>query len=148
MHQQVIEWIKELLGFPAEASGVIVSGGSEANFTGLAVARNAQAEVDVKAKGVQGLPRRMTLYCGDETHHRLERSVELPALGNDVLRWIPTDDECRIRIEALQQAIDEDRRLNHYPFCVIGCAGTANRAPSMISKPSRTSANERSCGST
>lgn len=126
VHKQVIEWIKEMLGFPPETSGVIVGGGSEANFTCLAVARNAQAEVDMKAQGLQGLQRRMTLYCGDETHHCLERSVELLGLGNEALRWIPTDDDCKIRLNALQKAIIDDRTKNYHPFCVIGCAGTVN----------------------
>jgi glutamate/tyrosine decarboxylase-like PLP-dependent enzyme len=126
VHKQVINWIKEMLGFPEDAGGVLVSGGSEANFTGLAVARNAKAEVDMKAKGVQGLSRRMTLYCSDETHHCLERSVELLGLGNEALRWIPTDDSCRIRLETLKKAIEDDRKRNNHPFCIIGCAGTVN----------------------
>ncbi len=126
VHKQVIKWIKEMLGFPEEASGVLVSGGSEANFTGLAVARNAKAEDDIKAKGVQGLDRRMTLYCSDETHHCLERSVELLGLGNEALRWIQTDNDCRIRLEKLKEAIEEDRKRNKHPFCIIGCAGTVN----------------------
>jgi glutamate/tyrosine decarboxylase-like PLP-dependent enzyme len=126
VHRQVIQWVKELLGFPEEAGGVIVSGGSEANFTGLAVARNAKAEVEMKAKGVQGLARRMTLYCSDEAHHCLERSVELLGLGNEALRWIPTDDGCRIKLGALQKAIEDDRKRNYHPFCIIGSAGTVN----------------------
>jgi len=104
VHKQVISWINEMIGFPEDAGGVLVSGGSEANFTGLAVARNAMAEVDMKAKGVQGLGRRMILYCSEETHHCLERSVELLGLGNEALRRIPTDDDCRIRLDALRKA--------------------------------------------
>jgi len=126
VNTQVNNWIKEMLGFPEEAGCVLVSGGSEANFTALAVARNATAEMDVKAKGVQGLSRKMTIYCGDETHHCLERSVELLGLGNEALRRIPTDSDCRINLDALKQAIEEDRRQNCHPFCIIGCAGTTN----------------------
>ena len=126
VNAQVISWIKELLGFPKESGGVLVSGGSEANFTALAVARNAKAEVDVKAGGVQGLKRKMTLYCGDETHHCLERSVELLGLGNETLRRIPTDDDCKIKLGSLRQTIERDRKENCHPFCIIGCAGTTN----------------------
>ena len=126
VHKQVIKWVKELLGYPEEASGVLVSGGSEANFTALAVARNAKAEVDAKAKGFQGLKRRMMLYCSDETHHCLERSVELLGLGNESLRRIPTDNNCRIKLDALKKAINEDRQQDRHPFCIIGCAGTVN----------------------
>jgi len=126
VHQQVIDWIKEMLGYPAEAGGVLVSGGSEANFTGLAVARNAKAEVDMKAKGIQNVPRRMTLYVSDEGHHCLERSVELLGLGSGSLRWVPTGDDCRIKLDALRKAIRDDREKGCHPFCIIGCAGTVN----------------------
>jgi glutamate/tyrosine decarboxylase-like PLP-dependent enzyme len=126
VHKQVIGWIKEMMDFPEDGGGVLVGGGSEANFTGLAVARNAKAEINMKAEGVQGLRRRMTLYCSEETHHCLERSVELLGLGNEALRWIPTDDDCRIRLDALRKAIDDDRKQNYHPFCIIGCAGTVN----------------------
>jgi len=121
-----IDWVKELLEYPKEAGGAFVSGGSEANFTGLAVARNAKAEVDVKIDGVQGAPRKMTLYCSEEAHHCLERSVELLGLGNDALRWIKTDDDCRIVVDSLRESIREDREHGRHPFCVIGNAGTVN----------------------
>src|SRR4030042_4243542 len=68
----------------------------------------------------------MTLYCGDETHRCLERSVELLGLGNEALRKIPTDNDCRIEVDALKLAITKDREQGYYPFCIIGCAGTTN----------------------
>src|SRR5581483_11301541 len=46
MDQQVVGWCKEMVGFPAAASGTLVSGGSMANIIGLTVARNAKAGVD------------------------------------------------------------------------------------------------------
>ena len=126
LHRQVIDWIKEMLGYPEEAGGILVSGGSEANFTGLAVARNAKAVVDIKSQGVQGLPQKMTLYVSDQGHESLERCVELLGLGNEALRRIPTNDEYQIRLDTLRETIEEDRRQGHQPFCVIGCAGTTN----------------------
>jgi aromatic-L-amino-acid decarboxylase len=126
INNMTIDWIKELLEYPEEAGGVFVNGGSEANFTGLAVARNAKAEVDMKAEGMQGVQRKMTLYCSEEAHHCLERSVELLGLGNDAMRWIKTDDSGRIVIDDLRDSINEDREKGYHPFCVIGNAGTVN----------------------
>ena len=126
VNNQAINWIKELLGFPKESGGVFVSGGSEANFTALAVARNAKAQVDVKAQGIQALKQKMTLYVSEESHHCIERAAELLGLGNEALRKIPTDDNCQVKLGALQKAIDEDRKNNCHPFCIIGCAGTTN----------------------
>jgi glutamate/tyrosine decarboxylase-like PLP-dependent enzyme len=126
VHKQTINWIKEMLDFPKTASGVIVNGGSEANFTGLAVARNAKAKVDMKAKGVQNVPKKMVCYVSEEGHHCLERSVELIGLGNENLRWIKTSNEYQIDLTSLKKAIQEDRENGYHPFCVIGNAGTVN----------------------
>ncbi len=88
--------------------------------------RNVKADGDVKADGVQGLKRKMVLYCGDETHRCLERSVELLGIGNKALRNIPTDADCEIKLDLLEAAIQRDREAGHKPFCIIGCAGTTN----------------------
>ena len=126
IHDQVIDWIKELLEYPVEAGGVLVGGGSEANYTGLAIARNAKAKVDMKTKGVYGQPEKMTIYCSDETHHCIYRSVELLGLGSEALRWLPSDDDCVIKIPSLKKAISDDKANGMHPFCVIGNAGTVN----------------------
>jgi glutamate/tyrosine decarboxylase-like PLP-dependent enzyme len=126
VERQVLEWIKEMLDYPSEASGVLVSGGSMANYTGLAVARNAKAKVDIKKYGLQGVPQKMTLYCSTQGHGCLIRSVELLGLGNKALRWIPTNENYQIDIEALELAIAEDREQGYHPFCIIGNAGSVN----------------------
>jgi len=123
---QALDWIKELLEYPMEAGGVFLASGSEANYTGLAVARNKKAEVDMKTQGMQAVPRRMTLYCSEEAHHCLERSAELLGLGNDALRWIKTDNDRRIKLDSLKASIEDDRKHGYHPFCVIGTAGTVN----------------------
>ena len=125
-HKQVIDWIKEMLDYPAEAGGVLVGGGTEANFTGLAVARNAKAKKDMKTDGIYGQPEKMTLYGSEETHHCTERTIELLGLGSDALRWLPTDENCVLKISSLEKAIAEDRANGMHPFCVIGNAGTVN----------------------
>ena len=125
-NDQVIHWIKEMLDYPSEAGGVLVGGGSEANFTGLAVARNAKAKGDMKTKGVFEQSEKMVLYGSDETHHCTERSVELLGLGNEALRMLPSDENCLLKIPALKKAIAEDRANGLHPFCVIGNAGTVN----------------------
>jgi len=126
VYHQAIDWIKEMLDYPKEAGGVFVSGGSEANFTGLAVARNKKAKVDMKAKGMQYLPKPMTLYCSKEAHDCLERSVELLGLGNEALRWIPINEKHQMDIRALEKEIEKDRENGYHPFCVIGSAGTVH----------------------
>ena len=68
----------------------------------------------------------LSKYLSPSPFPFIQRSVELLGLGNEALRWIPTDDNCQIRMDALQKAIKDDRNKNNHPFCVIGCAGTVN----------------------
>lgn len=123
---QVIDWCKAMLGYPADASGLLVSGGSMANLVGLTVARNTRAEFDLRQAGLGGAPRRMTLYASTETHSSVQKAVELLGLGSQALRQVPVDDAFEIRVDALEAAVAQDRAAGHYPFCIVGNAGTVN----------------------
>jgi aromatic-L-amino-acid decarboxylase len=123
---QVINWCKALMGFPAEASGVLVNGGSMANLIGLTVARNARAGFDLRRQGLQGAPRKMIVYGSAEAHSSNQKAVEMLGLGSDSLRAIPVNADFQIDIPSLERALAEDRAAGHQPFCVIGCCGTTN----------------------
>ncbi|HEX8706825.1 MAG TPA: pyridoxal-dependent decarboxylase [Pyrinomonadaceae bacterium] len=123
---QVLEWCKQMLGFTRQASGLLVSGGSMANLVGLTVARNARADFNVAQDGVQQSTRRLTLYASREAHSSVQKSVELLGLGNDALRRIPVNAGFQVEIDALLDAISEDRARGYQPFCIVGNAGTVN----------------------
>jgi len=123
---QTLSWLKEMLGYPAEASGILVSGGSMANLVGIAVARNAKAQADVAQAGLKAAPRQMVLYASTETHNSVHKAVSLLGLGRGALRAIGVDGGYRIDVAALRLAIAEDRKAGLQPFCVVGNAGTVN----------------------
>lgn len=125
---QVIEWCKEMLGYPAQASGLLVSGGSLANLIGLTVARNVHGGGDVRRAGVAALPERPVLYCSTETHSSVQKAVELLGLGSDAIRFIPVDAAYQMDIDALEAAIRADRAAGLLPWCLVGNAGTTNTA--------------------
>jgi glutamate/tyrosine decarboxylase-like PLP-dependent enzyme len=123
---QVVDWCKEIVGYPAEASGLLVSGGSMANFVGLAVARNARAGVDVRAQGVAAIPRRLITYASVEVHSCVQKAIESLGLGATSLRKVPVNAAYEIDVAALARMVDEDRAAGRQPFCVIGNAATIN----------------------
>jgi aromatic-L-amino-acid decarboxylase len=126
VEKQVIDWFKEMLGFPAGASGLLTSGCSAANLIGLAAARNIKAGFDLRREGLGAAPQKMVLYASAEIHSSVQKAVELLGLGSDALRLVPVDGDFRIGLRALGAAIARDREDGHRPFCVVGAAGTTN----------------------
>jgi glutamate/tyrosine decarboxylase-like PLP-dependent enzyme len=123
---QVLDWCKDMLSYPTEASGLLVSGGSMANLIGLTVARNTRADFDLRKHGLQASGRKMVLYGSREMHSSIQKAVELLGLGSDALRHIPVNPDFQIDIRALETAIASDRTAGYQPICIVGNAGTVN----------------------
>ena len=126
MELQVIDWCKAMVGFPADASGTLTSGGSMANLLALTIARNAYAGVDVREYGVAAMEKPLRYYASDQVHSCLRKSLEALGLGRRSLRLIGTDEELRIDIGQLRGAIMADRDAGLNPACIIASAGTVN----------------------
>ena len=125
VEEQVIDWCKSMVGFPAEASGVLVTGGSVANLVALAAARDA-GDPRISEEGVGVVPGGPVFYASAQTHNSVDKAIRLLGLGQRALHSIPVDPEFRIDIAALTRAVAEDRAAGRRPFCVVGNAGTVN----------------------
>lgn len=122
---QVLNWLKEIFDFPATASGLLVSGGSMANFVALAVARNTKAGFDIRKEGLtQHTP--LVVYGSVEMHSSLLKAVELLGIGNQYFRRIAVNEAYEIDVSALREAIVQDKSNGLQPICVIGNAGSVN----------------------
>ncbi|MGD0024862.1 MAG: pyridoxal-dependent decarboxylase [Xanthobacteraceae bacterium] len=119
----VIAWMAHWFGFPATAAGLLVTGSSMANLLGLAAARN-RALNDVRLHGLGGAP--LVGYVSGEGHSCVTKAFELLGLGRKALRRIRVDAEFRMDLDALRQAVRDDRTAGMQPFSVVGTAGTVN----------------------
>ncbi len=123
MEERVVRWLADLYELPPGASGTFTSGGTEANLTALACARQ-RADPSVRAEGIRGAP--LVGYVSREGHFSLDRSFDLLGLGSRALRAIDSDERCRIRVDALRARIVEDRAAGLRPFLVVGILGTTS----------------------
>ncbi|HWO88711.1 MAG TPA: aminotransferase class V-fold PLP-dependent enzyme [Gemmatimonadales bacterium] len=123
---QVLSWLKEALGYPAGASGLLVSGCSMANLVALAAARDRTAGEEVTERGLATQTTRPALYASTETHSSVEKAIGLLGLGRKAIRKVPVDRDFRIDVTVLRRLMAEDRAAGLRPAVVIGNAGTVN----------------------
>ena len=122
----VLNWLKEIVGFPADAGGILTSGGSMANLTGLAVMRHVQTEGNARGDGLTNESAPMVIYTADQGHSSIQKAIELLGFGSKYLHKIPVDDQFRIDVSALRSAIAADQAAGLRPVCVATSAGTVN----------------------
>ncbi len=127
IESQTVRWIAELISYPTNCGGLLVSGGNMANFVCFLAARKAKTPWEVQTKGVAGADgRKLRVYCSTETHTWIQKAADMFGLGTDSIAWIPTDKELRMDTAALRKQIQEDQKSGQIPFLVIGAAGTVS----------------------
>lgn len=118
-----IGWLKQMLGYPADAAGLFTSGGSMANLAGLAAARSAAAP-DVAQQGLRGAGGPMCVYVSAEAHFSIAKAAAILGIGEANVRQVATDDRMRMDPADLTRQIRRDRAAGARPFCVAASAGT------------------------
>lgn len=125
LERQTVRWIAELLGYPAECGGLLVSGGNMANLVCCIAASRARAGWDVRADGVAAGPP-LVMYATRQAHTWVHKAADLMGLGTNALRWVPVDAEYRMDVAALRTLLAEDRARGARPFLVAAAAGTVS----------------------
>ena len=127
LESQTIRWISELVRYPIDCGGLLVSGGNMANFVCFLAARTAKAGWDIRKHGVyETLGRRLRLYCSSETHTWIQKAADLGGLGTESIRWIANDSKLRMDVSALRRQIEADIAEGDVPFLVVGTAGSVS----------------------
>ncbi len=124
VEKQVLQWVREIFGFPDTASGLFVTGTSMANFISLIVARTGRLGVGVRKSGMR--ERRLTAYASSSAHGSIAQALDLSGMGVDALRIVPVNERFEMDVAALEEAVKRDRQAGHMPFFVAGTAGTVD----------------------
>jgi aromatic-L-amino-acid/L-tryptophan decarboxylase len=116
LERLTIDWIRQILGFNPEAGGLFVSGGSMANLTALAAARQTK----------QDSLGRLRIYASSATHFSIAKAAALLGIGRENVRHVAVDKYFKMRLDDLIAKIDADLEAGYVPFCVVGNAGTVD----------------------
>jgi aromatic-L-amino-acid decarboxylase len=117
LEANALDWIRQWMGFPPSARGLFTTGGSASNLNAILCARERHLGSDI---------RRGVMYTSTEVHHCVPKAAKVAGILPDRVRSIPVDEQFRMRVEFLGQAIREDRGRGLLPFLVVSSAGTVN----------------------
>jgi glutamate/tyrosine decarboxylase-like PLP-dependent enzyme len=125
VERSVLEWLAQVVGYPATSKGILTGGGSLATLQALATALNDRAP-DFHNKGLQRDAPPFVVYTSVEAHRSVDKAAAILGIGLDNVRHIRTDDQHRMDVQALRLAIDEDRAAGRRPWCVVATCGTVS----------------------
>ncbi|MBL0170442.1 MAG: aminotransferase class V-fold PLP-dependent enzyme [Gemmatimonadaceae bacterium] len=117
LEANVLEWLRDWMGFPVGTAGLLTTGGSGATFNAIVCARERLLGDDIRPG---------TLYTSTQGHHCINKAAKLAGIAADRVRLIPVDREYRMDVAALRAAIAHDRAQGLRPFFVASAAGTTN----------------------
>jgi aromatic-L-amino-acid decarboxylase len=126
VERQIVEWTRQMFGFPAGASGIFVTGTSMANLMAVLVARRAVLGTDVRQSGIGEAGARLTAYTSKAAHGCITKAMDIAGFGSDALRCIAVDQSHRIDLAALRAQILRDRANGLKPFLVVASAGAVD----------------------
>ncbi|HEY6842703.1 MAG TPA: pyridoxal-dependent decarboxylase [Thermoanaerobaculia bacterium] len=123
-----LEWLRKSLGLPDGLFGIINDTASINSFLALAAARE-NLGLDIRGKGMTGrdLPP-LKIYCSDQAHSSISKGALALGFGSSGIELIPSDDAFRMRVDALEAAIERDRAAGALPCAISATLGTTSTA--------------------
>lgn len=119
MENMLLRWMCQMVGYPDTALGNLTSGGSIANMAAITTARDHRG---IKARDIE----RCVFYMTPQVHHCVQKSIRIIGMSESIIRYIPMDEDFRMRTDILSEKIKADKAAGLSPFMVVGSAGTTD----------------------
>ena len=127
LEEVALDWLRQMMGLDPGMIGIIYDTASVSSMHAIAAAREG-VEQRIREEGMSGRPDLplLRVYISEQAHSSIEKAVITLGLGQRGLRKIPTDSEFRMDVDALADAINEDKRNGYLPFCIVATVGTTS----------------------
>ncbi len=121
IERRTVRWLCDLIGFGPTAGGNLTSGGTLANLIAAKLGRDFVSDGTAQHRGVRD---RYTAYVSEERHVSVDKAFDMVGFGRENLRVLPTDDEFRLRLDALDRVIAQDKKAGLRPAVIVAMAGS------------------------
>ena len=137
MEVQLIDWLRQKVGYGSGTAGVFTSGGTQSNLMGVLLARDwciakNYQNSDGQPWSVQrdGIPadamQKVKVICSENAHFSVQKNMAMMGMGFQSVVTVPVNDNAQIDIAALEktmQALQDDGKI---VACVVATAGTTD----------------------
>ncbi|SHG89628.1 pyridoxal phosphate-dependent decarboxylase family protein [Marivita hallyeonensis] len=123
VEREVIDWARRQMGLPSSASGVLVTGTSQATVIALSTARHKVLGADVRRVG--NSDHKLTVYASTQVHASTQNALEIMGIGAEGLRLLPSGAD-GLDVSAMRAQIAEDRANGCVPFAIVGTSGSVD----------------------
>jgi aromatic-L-amino-acid decarboxylase len=115
----LLDWMKEMFGFPETAVGNLTSGGSIANLIAMTAARDKHK---IKNAAIE----KSVIYLSPQVHHCIQKALKIIGLEDVIINYLELDDHSKIKVDDLKSKITVDKSNGLNPFLVVASAGTTD----------------------
>jgi L-2,4-diaminobutyrate decarboxylase len=130
LEQKLMRWLCAETGLPASSNGALTTGGSQSNYFGLLLARDACARKrwnwSVKKSGLPPEAGKLRILCSETAHFTVEKSASQLGLGTDAVIRVAVDDQFRMDAGALRTELESIRTTGLIPMAIVATAGTTD----------------------
>ncbi|WP_158587137.1 pyridoxal phosphate-dependent decarboxylase family protein [Motilimonas pumila] len=130
VEQHVVDWLCQTFGYDQHSDGVFTSGGTQSNIMALLMARDwavdSISQHNVQQQGMPEYSHRLRIVCSDKSHFTVKKAASIMGLGEKAVVCVPTHNNGTIKIDALNQCLNDLKQAELIPFALVGTAGTTD----------------------
>ena len=120
VEKEILSQVYKLIGYDKNAGGTFPTGGSMSNFMSLVMARD-KVNIEIKYRGIN---EKLIAYTSENSHYSIAKNASFTGLGKDNVRYIKSDEQGRINIDAFKNQVEDDIANGFVPFYINATAGT------------------------
>lgn len=125
LEERMMEWLRDLLGLPANFTGVIQDSSSSSTLVALLTARELHSKYEINRRGFSG-NEKFKVYTSTQAHSSVDKDVKIAGLGIENLVKIDVDQNFALKPEALESQIKKDIESGFRPLCIVSTIGTTS----------------------
>ena len=132
MEVQLIDWLRQKIGYGAGQAGVFTSGGTQSNLMGVLLARDKCIATHWAGHSVQrdGIPseamKNVKVICSENAHFSVQKNMALMGMGFQSVVTVPTNNKAQMDVDALEKTMAQLQADGKIVACVVATAGTTD----------------------